>query len=299
MKPTLIEPVESPHLVSFDGTLRIDSLATEPPPGSPKKKDNEGALEELRDRLYLLQRRLYADDRIALLLVFQAMDAAGKDGTIREVLRGVNPAGCHVVSFKAPSSEELSHDFLWRVGKALPERGRIGVFNRSHYEEVLAVRVNPHFLDGQRLPRVPRTLDELWEERYQSIRDAEHHWVKSGIAVLKFYLHVSLDEQKKRQLERIDDPEDNWKFNSGDLAVRRQWPAYMAAYQDTLNATSRPWAPWYAIPADAKHYMRRTVAEIVVATLERLDPQYPTVTAAQLAEMKQLKAQLEAEPSRG
>jgi PPK2 family polyphosphate:nucleotide phosphotransferase len=299
MKPILFQPVESPHLVPFDGALRIDDLSTEPPDGAAKKKENEAALEELRERFARLQRRLYADGRFALLLVFQAMDAAGKDGTVREVMRGVNPAGCQVKAFKAPSPEELAHDFLWRVERALPERRYIGIFNRSHYEEVLVVRVNPKFLDAQHLPHRPADLGVLWKERYQSILDAEQHWARGGTAILKFYLHVSKDEQKKRILERIDDPEDHWKFNAGDLVARSQWTDYMAAYQDALAATSRPWAPWYAIPADAKHYMRRTVAEIVVATLERLDPRYPPVSEKEQEEMRRCRRELASEPSRG
>jgi len=296
MKPILFEPVASPHFVPFDGTLRIDDLSTEPPDRSAKKKENEAALEELRDRLAGLQRKLYADGRFALLLVFQAMDAAGKDGTVREVMRGVNPAGCRVHAFKAPSPEELAHDFLWRVEKALPERRYIGIFNRSHYEEVLVVRVNPKFLDAQHLPNRPGGLGQLWKERHESIVDAEQRWARSGTAILKFYLHVSKDEQKKRILERIDDPEDHWKFNAGDLVARGQWTEYMAAYQDALAATSRPWAPWYAIPADSKHYMRRTVAEIVVATLERLDPRYPPVSEKEQEEMRRCRQALASEP---
>jgi PPK2 family polyphosphate:nucleotide phosphotransferase len=299
MNPILFEPVDSPHLVPFDGTLRIAELSTEPPRGSDKKKDNEAALEELRERLGLLQRRLYADGRFALLLIFQAMDAAGKDGTVREVMRGINPAGFQVRAFKAPSPEDLAHDFLWRVEKALPERRYIGIFNRSHYEEVLVVRVNPKYLDAQHLPRRPANLAELWAERYESILDAEQHWARGGTAIVKFFLHVSKKEQRKRLYERIDDPEDHWKFNPGDLVSRAQWPEYMEAYQDALNATSRPWAPWYAIPADAKHYMRRTVAEIVLATLERLNPQYPPVSDREREEMQRCRRQLEAEPSPG
>jgi PPK2 family polyphosphate:nucleotide phosphotransferase len=289
------EPVPSPYLVPFDGSFRIARAATEPPKDAPKKKENEAAVDEVIERMQLLQRKLYAQDRVALLLVFQAMDAAGKDGTIREVMSGVNPAGVQVYSFKAPSAEELDHDFLWRCWKNLPERGRIGIFNRSHYEEVLVVRVNPQFLDGQRLPWRPDTLDELWAQRYESIRDAERHWARNGTAIVKFFLHVSKQEQKKRFLERIDDPDDNWKFSGDDLKVRAQWDRYMEAYQHALAETSRPWAPWYAIPADSKWFMRRTVAEIVVATLERLAPDFPEVSPAERDAMARLRAQLENE----
>ncbi len=291
MKPILFEPVASPYLVPYDGSFRIADAATEPPEGAPKKKPNEEALGEEVDKLDALQRTLYADDRYALLLVFQAMDASGKDGTIRAVLRGVNPAGCQVYAFKAPSNEELEHDFLWRQQRALPERGRIGVWNRSHYEEVLVVKVNPAYLTSQRLPRTP-PLEELWTERYESIRNAEQHWARNGTAVIKFFLNVSKDEQKKRFLDRIDEAEDNWKFSAGDLGVRHQWDTYMGAYQDALNQTSRPWAPWYAIPADSKSFMRRTVAEIITGTMARLDMKYPETDADERAELLRLRETL-------
>jgi PPK2 family polyphosphate:nucleotide phosphotransferase len=290
-----IEPVPSPYLVPFDGSFRIERAATSPPEDAPKKKKNEEALDEIVPRLQVLQRKLYAQDRVSLLLVFQAMDAAGKDGTIRGVMSGVNPAGVQVYSFKAPSAEELDHDFLWRCWKNLPERGRIGIFNRSHYEEVLVVRVNPKFLEGQRLPWRPDTLDDLWEQRYESIRDAERHWARNGTVIVKFFLNVSRDEQKERFLERIDDPDDNWKFSADDLGVRRQWAQYMEAYEHAMSETSRPWAPWYAIPADSKSFMRRTVAEIVAATLERIAPEFPPVSEDEKSEMARLRAQLENE----
>jgi PPK2 family polyphosphate:nucleotide phosphotransferase len=201
-----------------------------------------------------------------------------------------------VYAFKAPSSEELDHDFLWRCQTRLPERGRIGIWNRSHYEEVLAVRVNPHFLTAQRLPRRPATLEQLWVERYESIRDAERHWARNGTVILKFFLNVSRDEQKKRLLDRIEDPDDNWKFDGNDLEVRRHWTDYMAAYQDAMNATSVPWAPWYAIPADSKSFMRRTVAEIIVGTMSRLKMTWPTMQEEARAEMERLRGELLAEP---
>jgi PPK2 family polyphosphate:nucleotide phosphotransferase len=292
MEPLCFTPVESPYLVPYDGTFRIDDVPTSPPDGGPGKKENEKALEASVDRLDKLQRQLYAHDQYSVLLVFQAMDAAGKDGTIRAVMRGVNPAGCQVYAFKAPSSEELDHDFLWRCQTRLPERGRIGIWNRSHYEEVLAVRVSPHFLNAQRLPRRPATLEQLWVERFESIRDAERHWARNGTVVLKFFLNVSRDEQKKRFLDRIDDPDDNWKFEAGDLEVRRHWTDYMAAYQDAMNATSVPWAPWYAIPADSKSFMRRTVAEIIVGTMSRLKMTWPTMQEEARAEMERLRGEL-------
>jgi PPK2 family polyphosphate:nucleotide phosphotransferase len=276
MKPILFEPVSSPFLVPYDGSFRVRDASTKPPSDAPGKKDNREALEKLVGRLDQLQRVLYAHDRYAILLVFQAMDAAGKDGTIRAVLSGVNPAGCQETAFKVPSDEELDHDFLWRINRRLPERGKIGVFNRSHYEEVLVVRVHPEYLARQRLPR-NIDLNELWKERYESIREAEQHLARSGTVVLKFWLHVSKDEQRDRLLERIDNPDDNWKFAAHDLEERGLWNDYMLAYEDALNATSRPWAPWYAIPADSKSYMRRCVADIVVKTLDRLDMRMPAL----------------------
>jgi PPK2 family polyphosphate:nucleotide phosphotransferase len=294
---TLIEPVSSPYLVPFDGVFALDRSPTKPPEKQDKqdKKENEKALAELGERLVKLQAKLYAHDHYAVLLVFQAMDAAGKDGTIKAVMSGVNPTGCQVYSFKAPTEHELDHDFLWRVQRCLPERGRIGVFNRSHYEEVLVVRVNPKFLESQHLPRRPATLEGLWQERYESIRDAEKHWARNGMVILKFWLNVSPDEQRKRLLDRIDDPKGNWKFEAGDLKARAQWSDYMTAYQAALSATSRPWAPWYAIPADNKAYMRRTVAEIIVGAFERLTLHYPEVSAEERLAMLELRKQLVAE----
>jgi PPK2 family polyphosphate:nucleotide phosphotransferase len=233
-----------------------------------------------------------------VLLIFQALDAAGKDGTIRAVLSGVNPVGCQVYAFKAPNAEELDHDFLWRVTRNLPERGRIGVWNRSHYEEVLVVRVHPEFLDGQQLPRRPAQLEELWKERYESIVDAERHWARNGCVILKFFLHVSQQEQHKRFLDRVTDPENHWKFNAGDLAESKHWGDYMRAYQDALNATSRPWAPWYAIPADSKSYMRAAVAQIVTKTLGGLELPAPVLTARAREAIEKARRELEAEVNR-
>lgn len=291
MEPALFEPVASPYLVPFDGKFAIKDAATEPPEKGTKK-DNQEALAECVARLDKVQRKLYADDRFAVLLVFQAMDASGKDGTIRAVLSGVNPAGCEVYVFKPPSPDELDHDFMWRAVKCLPERGRIGVWNRSHYEEVLVVRVNPKFLDAQKLPRRPELAEDLWKERYQTIRDHETSWARNGTVVLKFFLHVSKGEQKKRLLERIDDPEVNWKFDSSDFVARKQWKDYQHAYEDALNATSRAHAPWYCIPADSKSYMRRAVAEIVTTTLEGLDLEWPELPDARRAEMMKMREEL-------
>jgi PPK2 family polyphosphate:nucleotide phosphotransferase len=293
MDSILVEPVESPYLVPFDGSFKVERAPTRPPE-KQKKKENEAALADITVRLTRLQAKLYAHDHYAVLLVFQAMDAAGKDGTIKAVLSGLNPTGCQVFSFKAPSSEELEHDFLWRIWRSLPERGRIGVFNRSHYEEVLTVRVNPKFLDGQRLPRRP-DLDQLWQERYESICDAERHWARNGIVILKFWLNVSKEEQRQRLLDRINEPEGNWKFNASDLEVRRRWSDYMQAYGAALASTSRPWAPWYAIPADSKSYMRLAVAQILLETLERMALHYPVVSDAERGELQEIKKVLEAE----
>lgn len=292
MKPILFDPVVSPYLVPFDGSFRIADARTEPPDHGPDKKENIKALQEAVTQLSKLQGKLYADDRYSVLLVFQAMDAAGKDGTIRAVMSGINPQGCQVYSFKTPSSEDLDHDFLWRISRALPERGRIGVFNRSHYEETLVVRVNPKYLSGQRLPRQPATMEELWSERFESIHDAERHWARNGTVVLKFFLHVSQKEQRKRFLERLEDPDDNWKFSAADLTESAKWTSYMEAYEATLRATSRPWAPWYAIPADSKSFMRRAVAEIVVATLARLDLHFPVPSAEERAALEEIHRQL-------
>ena len=265
---------KSKFQVPFDGSFRIAEASTAP----SKKVDKDRVKDERREHtgeIYDLQRKLYADNQHAVLFVFQAMDAGGKDGTIRNVFTGVNPAGFQVSSFKAPSDEELDHDFLWRVARRLPERGRIGVFNRSHYEEVLVVRVHPEFLGAQRLPGL--NLETLWSERYESIRNFEKHLADNGTIIVKFFLNVSLEEQKSRLLERIDNPSRNWKFNPGDVKERDRWPDYMRAFEDALNETSRPWAPWYAIPADSKPYMRLEVARIVRETLQGLGLEFPSI----------------------
>jgi PPK2 family polyphosphate:nucleotide phosphotransferase len=219
------------------------------------------------------------------------MDAAGKDGTIRSVMQGVDPSGCQVFSFKKPSSLELDHDFLWRTTCRLPERGRIGIFNRSQYEEVLVVRVHPGILDAQKLPD-PINLDTIWDERLRSIRQQEEHLARNGTVILKFWLNVSKDEQKRRFLDRLDDPAKNWKFEPRDVVERRHWDDYMRAYEEALNATSRPWAPWYAIPADDKPYMRARVAEIIIDTLHSIGLEYPEPTAEDRAEFEKARAEL-------
>ncbi len=272
----MFTPPESRWSVPFDGDYDIRSIATSPPPESPSKKELRTILNVLIKELDELQYRLYVEDRHSLLLIFQALDAGGKDSTIRAVFRGVNPAGLQVTSFKEPSSYELDHDFLWRTARLLPERGRLGVFNRSYYEEVLVVRVHPELLKPQRLPD-GGTLEELWEGRLTSIRDHEAHLARNGTTVLKFWLNVSRDEQARRLRRRVEGREKQWKFSMSDVRDRQHWDAYLDAYQHAFNATSRPWAPWYVIPADNKPFMRHAVAEIIVDTLRTLDPQLPHV----------------------
>ncbi|NGY06595.1 PPK2 family polyphosphate kinase [Solimonas terrae] len=283
---------DSPFLVPFDGSFKVARARSAPDKGRTDKSDNERQLAAAVAELDVLQRTLYADARHAVLLVFQATDAAGKDSTIRAVLTGINPAGCQVVSFKRPSEEELRHDFLWRCARALPERGRIGVFNRSYYEEVLTVRVHPQLLAAQQLPWRPDGDKKLWRERLQSIADFERHLARNGTVILKFWLNVSREEQRQRLLARLDEPEKNWKFESGDLVERAHWADYRKAYQHLLNQTSTPWAPWYAIPADDKPYMRAQVAQIVVERLRELDLQYPQLEKAEAAKLADLRRQL-------
>ncbi|MCB1007897.1 MAG: polyphosphate kinase 2 family protein [Acidobacteria bacterium] len=259
--------------------------------GKPRAKK---ALAEGIEALAALQERLYAQDRWSVLLVFQAMDAAGKDGTIEHVMSGVNPQGCQVFSFKAPSSEELDHDFLWRCSKSLPERGRIGIFNRSYYEEVLVVRVHPEILANQKLPK-PLVGEGIWDERLEDIRAYERYLARNGVLILKFFLNVSHEEQKKRFLERIDNPEKNWKFSASDAAERRHWKKYMKAYEQAIRATATPEAPWYVVPADNKWYMRLVVAAAVIEALDRLDLHFPEVGAEKLADLATAREALLAE----
>jgi len=287
----VFEAVKSPYLVPFDDSFRIGAAPTAPPDDTPKKSKLRRQIQASVRKLDPLQQKLYADDRWGVLLVFQAMDAAGKDSTIRAILRGINPQGCQVFSFKQPSAQELDHDFLWRIACRLPERGRIGVFNRSHYEEVLVVRVNPGYLGPQKLPR-DLPPEELWGERYESILDFERHVARSGFVVLKFFLNISKEEQADRFRRRIDRPDKNWKFSEADLEVRKQWDAYMEAYEAALNATSRPWAPWYAIPADDKPYTRMTVAGIVQQSMESLDLEYPQGDRKRLKELQAMRKRI-------
>ena len=256
----------------FDGSFRVAKSPTHPT--VKQKWRPKERLKKAITRLDDLQRVLWASDRRALLIIFQGMDSAGKDSTIRAVMRGINPAGCQVFSFKKPSEMDLDHDFLWRTSRSLPERGRIGIFNRSQYEEVLVVRVHPEILTKQKLPETIN-LKTIWDERLESIRDQELHLARNGTVILKFWLNLSREEQRDRFLARLDEPTKHWKFNAADVEARKHWDAYMHAYESALNATSRPWAPWYAIPADSKPYMRARVAEIIVDALSGIGLSYP------------------------
>jgi PPK2 family polyphosphate:nucleotide phosphotransferase len=243
------------------------------------------------DALAAMQDVLYAQDKWSLLLIFQAMDAAGKDGAIKHVMSGVNPQGCQVFSFKAPSSEDLDHDFLWRCQKHLPERGRIGIFNRSYYEEVLVVRVHEQILKSQKLPEKLITKD-IWEERFQDIRNFEKYLNRNGTIVLKFFLNVSKKEQKERFIERVDDPDKNWKFSAADAKERGYWDDYMHAYEELIKNTSTKKSPWYVIPADNKSYARIAIASAIITALEEMDLEYPKVSAEKIAELNAVKQAL-------
>jgi len=260
--------------------------------------DKDQAAEDLQkniERMAELQDVLYAQDTYSLLIIFQAMDAAGKDGAIKHVMSGLNPQGCQVVSFKQPSAEELDHDFLWRTQKALPERGRIGIFNRSHYEEVLVVRVHSGILQTQHLPEEVKGDKFVWRKRFKQIREWEEHLVENGTHILKFFLNVSKSEQKKRFLSRINEPEKNWKFSASDAKERGFWFDYMNAYEDAIEATSTELAPWYVIPADKKWFTRLAVSEVIVQKLESMNLHYPKVTKEHLAELQEAKKMLESE----
>ena len=243
-------------------------------------------------RLTELQEKLYAQDRWGLLLIFQAMDAAGKDGTIKHVMSGVNPQGCQVYSFKAPSSEELDHDFLWRTSRCLPERGRIGIFNRSYYEEVLVVRVHPEILESQKLPPALVTK-HIWSQRFADISAFERYATRNGIAIVKFFLHVSRAAQKRRFLARLDEPSKNWKFSLGDAKERDHWREYMRAYEEMIQETSAPHAPWYVVPADHKWFTRLVVGAAVIHALEQIDPSFPKVGPEKRKELAAARAALE------
>jgi PPK2 family polyphosphate:nucleotide phosphotransferase len=290
LRELAVAPGKAADLQSRD-TRRTDTAWL----GKPGKKDDkqvaEADLEQLKSELQRVQELLYANGTWSLLLVFQALDAAGKDGTIRHVMSGVNPQGCSVTSFKRPSDEDLRHDFLWRCGKALPERGHIGIFNRSYYEEVLVVRVHPDLLDGQHLPDT-KPGKKLWQQRYDDINAFEQHLDRAGTRVVKFFLHVSKDEQKSRFLDRLDRPDKNWKFSPADLAERAYWDDYMDAYESALEATSTASAPWYVVPADNKWVTRSVVADILASTLRSLDLRVPDVSKSEREALAEARREL-------
>ncbi len=265
--------------------VKLDKWPTSVEPFYSSKEDYKEVLAEDVDQLSDLQRLHYASDRYALLLVFQGMDTAGKDGAIRHVMSGVNPQGCEVYSFKQPSAEELEHDFLWRTTRRLPERGRIGIFDRSYYEEVLVMRVHPELLQDERLPHPKRVGKHLWKHRFQSIVDLEKHLHRSGTRIVKIFVHLSREEQRRRFLERLDEPDKNWKFSLADIHERAHWDEYMNAYEECLEATSTHHAPWYAVPADDKENARLIVSRIVLDALGGLKMSYPRPTAKRLREL--------------
>jgi len=278
--------------VPADETVNLKKWPTAVKPFYKSKKQYKALLQEHVEQLSALQRLHYASNRYALLLIFQAMDAAGKDGAIRHVMSGVNPQGCQVFSFKHPSAIELEHDFLWRTTRSLPERGRIGIFNRSYYEEVLIVRVHPEILRTQGLPDALLEDDAIWKERYQSIVDLENHLYRNGTRIIKFFLHLSKEEQRKRFLERIDDPDKNWKFSAADLHERGFWAQYMTAYANCLSATSTDHAPWYVVPADDKENARLIVSQVILDAFNELEMAYPKTTAKRRKELETIRKQL-------
>jgi PPK2 family polyphosphate:nucleotide phosphotransferase len=280
------------YIIPPDTKIRLSELATSAKLYFKSKKDYEGILAQHIKDLSALQNMLYADDRYAVLLIFQAMDGAGKDGAIKHVMSGVNPQGCEVFSFKHPSAEDLDHDFLWRTTVRLPQRGRIGIFNRSYYEEVLIVRVHPEILSAERLPDEALHGD-IWPGRYRSIMDLEHHLHRNGTRIVKFFLHISKEEQRKRFLKRIDEPDKNWKFSQSDLKERELWKEYMKAYEECISATSTHHAPWYVVPADDKKNARLIISQVVVNTLKSLNLSYPKSDKARLKELRSLRQQLE------
>jgi PPK2 family polyphosphate:nucleotide phosphotransferase len=282
-------------LVKEGSKLNLSKHATDFTGDYTDKKEAVKDLQENVARMRELQDVLYAQDEQALLVIFQAMDAAGKDGAIEHVMSGVNPQGCHVVSFKQPSSEERDHDYLWRCQKALPERGKIGIFNRSHYEEVLVVRVHPEILQGAQMASELKNDRSIWDKRFKHIRDWEDHLAENGTHIIKFFLNVSKDEQKQRFLDRINEPEKNWKFSMGDVKERAHWDEYMKAYTEAMQATSTKNAPWYVIPADKKWFTRLAVSEVIVKKLESLKLNYPVVTEQHKTELAEAKKMLEAE----
>jgi len=285
------------YRISNGSRFRLRDIDPNDPWGKRLKPIAGEMLKQSRKRMTGLQERLYAQDRWSILLIFQAMDAAGKDATIKHVMSGVNPQGCDVHAFKAPSSEELDHDFLWRVNRRLPRRGHIGIFNRSYYEETLVVRVHQNILAKQQLPSELVTKN-IWRERFEDINAYERYLARQGVLVRKFFLHVSKDEQRKRFLERLDKPEKHWKFSPADVGERSHFAAYMSAYEDMIRHTSTEWAPWHVIPADRKWFTRLVVSAAIIDAIQSLDPRFPEVDPAVRAEFKKVRDELEAEVSK-
>ena len=288
-----------PYRVTKGGEFRLKDINPHDTGGieSELKQEARDLLQQAIGQLSELQEKLYAQDHWAVLLVFQAMDAAGKDSTIKHVLSGVNPQGCEVYSFKSPSDEELDHDFLWRASRRVPERGRIGIFNRSYYEEVLVVRAHPDLLLRQRIPRQLITKD-IWRERFEDINNFERYLARNGVVVRKFFLHVSKEEQKRRFLSRLDEPEKNWKFSLADARERQYWNDYMEAYEDMIRHTSSRQAPWFVVPADNKWFTRLVVSAAVIDALQRLDLAFPKIDARRREELAAARAALTGEKRR-
>jgi len=273
--------------------VSLKKRPTQVKPFYGSKEEYQEHLDQHVQQLSEQQERLYANDSYALLLIFQAMDAAGKDGAIKHVMSGINPQGCEVFSFKHPSAEDLDHDFLWRTTTRLPERGRIGIFNRSYYEEVLIVRVHPEILQAEQLPNGLKEEKDIWRDRFRSIVDLEAHLHRNGTRMVKFYLHISKEEQRKRFLERIDNPEKNWKITQADIDERKFWKEYMDAFEECLSETSTKHAPWYVVPADDKKEARLIVSQVVLDTLKGLKLQYPETTPEHQQELQKIRRQLE------
>lgn len=275
--------------------VNLKKRRTQADPFYRSKEEYLALLDEHTQQLQALQALLYANDTYSILLIFQAMDAAGKDGAIKHVMSGINPQGCEVYSFKHPSATDLDHDFLWRAACKLPERGRIGIFNRSYYEEVLIVRVHPEILAAEQLPKEALKDKSIWRDRYRSIVDLESHLHRNGTHIVKFFLHISKEEQKKRFLERIDDQEKNWKFSAQDMAERKLWKEYMQAYEKCLGATSTKDAPWFVVPADDKKNARLIISQVILNVLDNLKMKYPEVTEEHKKELQNLREELENE----
>jgi PPK2 family polyphosphate:nucleotide phosphotransferase len=278
------------YLIKPGTKLILSKTNTSDTGGLSLKKEAVSRLKENINTMFGLQAKLYAQDKYAMLIIFQAMDAAGKDGTIKHVMSGLNPQGTQVFSFKQPSKTELDHGYLWRINKSLPEKGRIGIFNRSHYEDVLVVRVH-NLINEQKIPTQFKTKD-IWKQRYRQINDFEKYLYENGIVVLKFYLQISKDEQKKRFLKRIDDPSKNWKFSQADIDERAHWEEYQKAYQEAISATSKKTAPWFVIPADKKWFARLAVSEIIVEYMKDLKPEFPSLSKEQIGKLKSIRAKL-------